>query len=48
MIHLGSHPVGGADDLIRLLGADRIGQPLGLTVLRNGRLEEVSVTPAER
>lgn len=48
IIHLGSHPVGGADDLIRLLGADRIGQPLGLTVLRNGRLEEVSVTPAER
>ena len=48
ILRLGDQPVGGADDLIRLLGADRVGLPLGLVVLRGGRLEEVSITPAER
>ena len=48
ILRLDGHPVGGADELIRLLGADRVGLPLGLTVLRGGRLEEVSITPAER
>ena len=48
IVRLGGVPVGGGDDLVRLLGADRIGQPLGLVVLRSGRLQEVSVTPAER
>ena len=48
ILRLDGQPVGGADDLIRLLGADRVGLPLGLTVLRGGRLEENSITPAER
>lgn len=48
ILRLGNQPIGGADDLIRLLGADRVGLPLGLTVLRGGRLEENSITPAER
>ena len=41
-------PVTGADDLIRLLGADRIGRAVALSVLRDGRLERLAVTPRER
>ena len=48
VIRLGDHPVGGGDDLVRLLGADCIGQPLRLTILRGGQLEEVGITPVER
>ncbi|MBX6742071.1 MAG: trypsin-like peptidase domain-containing protein [Acetobacteraceae bacterium] len=40
--------VAGADDLIRLLGADRIGRAVALDVLRNGRVERLAVTPGER
>jgi len=40
--------VDGADDLIRLLGADRIGRPATLDVIRNGRVDQVVVAPAER
>jgi S1-C subfamily serine protease len=38
----------GADDLIRALGADRIGRPAELVVIRDARLQRVSVTPVER
>ena len=48
IVRLDDRPVAGGDELVRLLGADRIGQPLALTVLRGGRLEEVGVTPVER
>lgn len=41
-------PVAGADDLIRLLGADRIGRPVELSVLRHGRVEKIAVTLRER
>ncbi|HUZ63552.1 MAG TPA: trypsin-like peptidase domain-containing protein [Acetobacteraceae bacterium] len=40
--------VGGADDLIRLLGAGRIGRAVSVTVLRQGRIERVEVTATER
>ncbi|MBV8924023.1 MAG: trypsin-like peptidase domain-containing protein [Bradyrhizobium sp.] len=40
--------VAGADDLIRLLNADRIGQPVELGVLRAGAAERVIVKPEER
>jgi S1-C subfamily serine protease len=41
-------PVAGADDLIRLLGADRIGKTVELSVLRHGRVERLAVTLRER
>ncbi len=40
--------VDGADDLIRLLGSERIGRPTLLGVIQGGRLHEVEVTPRER
>jgi S1-C subfamily serine protease len=40
--------VGGIDDLHRLLGAERIGRSVPLTVLRRGRKLELAVTAAER
>ena len=41
-------PVTGADDLIRLLVADRIGRVVELAVLRHGRVERLAVTLRER
>jgi S1-C subfamily serine protease len=40
--------VAGADDLIRLLGAERIGRPVEVSVLRAERVHRVTVTPQER
>ncbi|MGJ7509040.1 S1C family serine protease [Variovorax sp. GT1P44] len=40
--------VGGADDLLRLLGADRIGRPVEVSLLRDGRLVTRTVTAQER
>jgi S1-C subfamily serine protease len=37
--------VAGADDLIRLLGASRIGRSVEVRILRTGRIERVTVTP---
>jgi S1-C subfamily serine protease len=48
IVALDSHDVGGADDLIRLLGADRIGQPVRLTLLRDGRIERATIIASER
>jgi len=48
IVALDDHDVGGADDLIRLLGADRIGQPVRLTLLRDGRIERATVIASER
>ena len=39
-------PVGGVDDLHRLLRGERAGHPLPCDVLRAGRMERVIVTPA--
>ena len=41
-------PVTGADDLIRLLGADRIGRSVEVSLLRDARLEKCTVAPSER
>jgi S1-C subfamily serine protease len=41
-------PVSGADDLIRLLGADAIGRTLELKIIRGGKLDWRTVTPRER
>jgi S1-C subfamily serine protease len=41
-------PVTGADDLIRLLGGDRIGREIELSVVSAGRLNRIRVTPSER
>jgi S1-C subfamily serine protease len=40
--------VAGADDLVRLLSAQRIGRSVTLSVLRAGVVEQVSITPVER
>ena len=48
IVALDDHGVGGADDLIRLLGADRIGQAIRLTLLREGRIERATVIASER
>jgi S1-C subfamily serine protease len=40
-------PVGGMNDLQRLLVGERIGAPVTFTVGRNGKLERVEVTPIE-
>lgn len=41
-------PVAGSDDLVRLLGAERIGRAVEVSVLRAGRIERVTVVPRER
>jgi S1-C subfamily serine protease len=48
ILALDALPVTGADDLMRLLDAARIGRAVALTVLRDGRLERLAVTPRER
>ena len=40
--------IAGADDLLRLLSADRIGRSVEVSVLREGRLITRSVTAQER
>jgi S1-C subfamily serine protease len=40
-------PVGGVDDLHRLLTDDRIGRPQVLSLLRRGGRTDVSITPAD-
>ncbi|HLX27083.1 MAG TPA: trypsin-like peptidase domain-containing protein [Casimicrobiaceae bacterium] len=48
IVALDGHSVTGADDLTRLLDATRIGRSIAVTVVRNGRVERVEVTPRER
>jgi S1-C subfamily serine protease len=48
ILALDGEPVGGIDDLVRLLNGDRIGQIVSLTVLRRGEMHTMSVTPIER
>jgi S1-C subfamily serine protease len=48
LVTLDSHPVTGADDLIRLLTGDRIGREITVDVLRLGRLRSFALTPQER
>jgi S1-C subfamily serine protease len=48
LITAGGRPVQKAQDLQRLMFGEAIGQPLAITVLRNGALVDVIVEPAER
>ena len=47
LVELDDEPVGGIDDLHRLLLEERIGTSVPVTVLRNGRKRTLWVTPAE-
>ncbi|HYO47253.1 MAG TPA: PDZ domain-containing protein, partial [Gemmatimonadota bacterium] len=47
LVELDGEPVGGIDDLHRLLLEERIGTSIPATVLRNGRKKTLWVTPAE-
>ena len=40
-------PVGGIDDLQRVLTDDLIGREVRVTVLRDGRIQHLTVIPAE-
>ena len=40
--------VAGIDDLLRILDGDKIGRKLEVTILRDGKLGKVSVTPVDR
>lgn len=48
VVRLGRETVAGVDDLVRLLDGGRVDQPAGLTVLRFGKLVELTVQPIER
>ena len=47
LVELDGEPVGGIDDLHRLLLEERIGTAIPVTILRNGRKKALWVTPAE-
>lgn len=47
IVQFGGVAVSGVDDLHRQLTDERIGQPVGLTLLRRGQRRELTVTPAE-
>jgi S1-C subfamily serine protease len=47
ILSFGSEPVGGIDDLHRLLTEPTIGAPTQVTLLRLGRMITVEITPAE-
>jgi S1-C subfamily serine protease len=48
ILAIDGHPVDGVDALHRLLGAERVGVPAVLKLLRDRRVQEVSVMPRER
>jgi len=48
LLSLDGTPIEGADDLIRLLGADRIGVETVVAILRGGAVEKRTLVPAER
>ncbi len=48
LISLDGEPVGGVDDLVRLLNGDRIGRVVDATILRRGELRTLAVTLIER
>jgi S1-C subfamily serine protease len=48
IVALDDHGIGGADDLMRLLGADRVGKVIRLTLLREDRVEQATVIASER
>jgi S1-C subfamily serine protease len=48
ILALDRDPVTGSDDLIRLLGAERIGIETAVRFLREGKVEERRLRPVER
>jgi S1-C subfamily serine protease len=48
VVKLGRETVAGVDDLVRLLDGSRVDQPVAMTVLRFGKLLELTVRPIER
>jgi S1-C subfamily serine protease len=48
IVRLDKETVGGIDDLVRLLDGGRVDRPVGMTVLRFGKLIELDVRPVER
>src|SRR5215467_4168894 len=48
ILSLDGEPVTGADDLVRLLGAERIGIGVTLSVIAGSELRKIVVVPAER
>jgi S1-C subfamily serine protease len=47
LLSAGGQPVQKAQDLQRLMFGDAIGQPLAVTVMRNGALVDVIAEPSE-
>jgi S1-C subfamily serine protease len=47
ILRFDDHPVAGLDDLHRALGAERIGQSIGVDVWRHGRLFQRTIVPTE-
>jgi S1-C subfamily serine protease len=47
IIAFGHTPITGVDDLHRVLTAERIGVPSGVTILRSGARQQVTVVPKE-
>ena len=48
VVALDGAPVKGVDDLIRLLIAERIGREIAVTVLRQGDVRSIRLTPERR
>jgi S1-C subfamily serine protease len=48
VLSLDGEPVTGADDLVRLLGAERIGATVNLSVIAGSELRKLVIVPAER
>ncbi len=40
--------ISGADDLIRVLGGDKIGRSVSLEMLRRGERRRAAITPSQR
>jgi S1-C subfamily serine protease len=48
IVRLGGVPVRGSDDVVRLLGNDRIGAETPVTVIAGGELRTITIVPVER
>jgi S1-C subfamily serine protease len=48
LVSLGGETVRNTDDLLELLGPERVGQPAAVRVLRGGELRDLTVTVGER
>jgi S1-C subfamily serine protease len=48
LVSLADRAIGGVDDLLRVLTAERVGEPCEVVILRNGARRQVTVIPSER